>query len=168
MIVCANCQHQEMSGALFCSRCGAALVAAQGVTHVTPPAAGSYQEIPTAPVIPPFPADAEEAEIALFLVDQRKYIPLPNSEEISLGRVNSDQPIIPDIDLTPFNAYESGVSRLHVSIRIKEDEVSVVDLASANGTRLNGKRIDPHIPNPLAHGDILTLGKLKVQILFRK
>jgi pSer/pThr/pTyr-binding forkhead associated (FHA) protein len=48
-----------------------------------------------------------------------------------------------------------------------EDLVVVTDLGSANGTRVNGMQITPHIPYPIKHGDILSLGKFKIQLLLR-
>jgi pSer/pThr/pTyr-binding forkhead associated (FHA) protein len=60
-----------------------------------------------------------------------------------------------------------GVSRLHASVRLDGQQVLVTDLGSVNGTRLNGQKIPPHKPCALSHGDILTLGKLKLQILLR-
>jgi pSer/pThr/pTyr-binding forkhead associated (FHA) protein len=40
-----------------------------------------------------------------------------------------------------------------------------MDLGSANGTYINGKRLNPNIEHSLNHGDIVALGKLKMQIL---
>jgi pSer/pThr/pTyr-binding forkhead associated (FHA) protein len=52
---------------------------------------------------------------------------------------------------------------------VKRDagSVLVMDLGSSNGTYLNGRRLNPHVEEPLNHGDILALGKLKIQILLR-
>jgi pSer/pThr/pTyr-binding forkhead associated (FHA) protein len=43
----------------------------------------------------------------------------------------------------------------------------VMDLGSSNGTYLNGRRINPHVEESLSHGDIVALGKLKIQVLLR-
>lgn len=94
-------------------------------------------------------------------------MPIIGQSEFTLGRVNEGQPIVPDIDLTPYKAYESGVSRMHASIKVEEDQVSITDLGSANGTRINGRQITAQIPYPIKHGDILTLGKFKIQILMQ-
>ena len=69
---------------------------------------------------------------------------------------------MPDIDLTPHNAYETGVSRLHGSLNISKRPITIQDLGSVNGTRVNGKKLAPHSKTSLSNGDILTLGKLKV------
>ncbi|MFC1879649.1 FHA domain-containing protein [Chloroflexota bacterium] len=107
----------------------------------------------------------EGSFISLNLLSAEKIIPLGERKEATLGRVSQGQPVIPDIDLTPFKAYEAGVSRMHASIKIKENLITIIDLASVNGTRINGKKISAHIPYPIKGGDILTLGRFKIQIL---
>ena len=75
--------------------------------------------------------------------------------------------MMPDIDLTPYQAYASGVSRLHAVVKRDSERVLVMDLGSSNGTYVNGRRINPHVEEALNHGDILALGKLKIQVLLR-
>jgi pSer/pThr/pTyr-binding forkhead associated (FHA) protein len=93
---------------------------------------------------------------------------LEGTYEYTLGRVSGNQPILPDIDLTPFQAYEGGVSRLHATIRVDPDQVFINDLGSANGTRINGKKMAAHSTQELADGDMISLGKFKIQILIRE
>jgi pSer/pThr/pTyr-binding forkhead associated (FHA) protein len=89
---------------------------------------------------------------------------LSGREEYTLGRISGEQPILPDIDLSPFQGYEAGVSRLHATIRVDQEEIWVTDLGSVNRTLVNGKEIGTQIAFPLDHGDILTLGNLKLQL----
>jgi pSer/pThr/pTyr-binding forkhead associated (FHA) protein len=168
MIKCSNCQNEEFPGSLFCSKCGAQIVQAKGAGSTT----AIYTSIPDAtmqikPPSFPIPSDNIEAPVALLVLDTQETIFLHSSEEFSLGRATAGQPIVPDIDLTPYNAYETGVSRLHASLNIKNNPITVQDLGSVNGTRVNGKKLSPHSKTSLEHGDILTLGKLKVQILIK-
>jgi hypothetical protein len=169
MIVCPNCQHQEYSGALFCSKCGAQFVQPQGSGSTT----AIYTSIPDAatklqpPPFPTPPKELQDAEIALSVLGSDELIFLHSREEFSLGRATAGQPIIPDIDLTPYNAYETGVSRLHSSLNISDRPITIQDLGSVNGTRVNGKKLAPHSKTSLSNGDILTLGKLKLQILIK-
>jgi pSer/pThr/pTyr-binding forkhead associated (FHA) protein len=44
-------------------------------------------------------------------------------------------------------------------------DVVVTDLGSSNGTRVNGQKIVPHVDYPINHGDIIALGKLKIQVI---
>jgi pSer/pThr/pTyr-binding forkhead associated (FHA) protein len=99
-------------------------------------------------------------------MDTGETIPVSGRNEVTLGRISDKQPIVPDIDLTPYRAYEQGVSRLHASLHIDQFAATVVDLGSANGTRLNGRRMAPYEPQAVKNGDILTLGRFKVQLLF--
>jgi pSer/pThr/pTyr-binding forkhead associated (FHA) protein len=42
-----------------------------------------------------------------------------------------------------------------------------MDLGSANGTYINGKRLAANVEQVLNHGDIVALGKLKMQVLIK-
>jgi len=168
MIVCPNCRHNEISGTLFCSECGTLLEGVSGVATQTISRSPAIQfpeklNLETTNVPPPEPQYA----VAVSILDSGFIIPLENKEEFTLGRSAEGQPILPDVDLAPHKAYEYGVSRLHASLRFEGNQILASDLGSVNGTRLNGQRIPPHKPYELKHGDILTLGKLKLQILIR-
>jgi pSer/pThr/pTyr-binding forkhead associated (FHA) protein len=56
---------------------------------------------------------------------------------------------------------------LHAVLKRKGAQVHVMDLGSSNGTYLNGKRLKPNVEQTLQHGDLLSLGKLKIQILLK-
>jgi pSer/pThr/pTyr-binding forkhead associated (FHA) protein len=107
-------------------------------------------------------------DLALHFLDSGQILPLSGSQEYILGRSSDDQTEKPSIDLTEYQAYEKGVSRLHASIRKADGKLDVVDLGSSNRTRLNGNRLTPQQPYHLQHGDIQSLGKLKIQILIRR
>ena len=170
MINCPHCKNEMFVGTLFCTECGAQLVYSDSElqsaweTEFEPDQdleAQSYQNVPV------YPESASNSKISLSILETGEVVPLVYREETTLGRVSDGQPIIPDLDLSPFSAYEAGVSRLHASIRQQEGQVIIVDLGSANGTRINGIKIEPNVPHTLLHGDILTLGKLKIQVLIR-
>ena len=72
------------------------------------------------------------------------------------------------ISAPSYKAYEGGVSRLHATIKIDREQVTITDLGSANGTRINGKKIAAHQPYSLNDEDILSLGKFKAQILIQR
>jgi pSer/pThr/pTyr-binding forkhead associated (FHA) protein len=170
MIVCPNCRHREFIGALFCSECGAKLDEEE--IH-TQPVSGAYssiapgeQPIPQIETIPGQSA-SPDSPVSIKIIATGDVLGVANREEVTLGRANEGQSILPDVDLTDYQAYQQGVSRLHASLRIQGRQVKVVDLASANGTRINGKKIPPNEPRIVYHGDVLSLGKLKVQILIR-
>jgi len=104
---------------------------------------------------------------SLHLLDTGQVLPLSTRNEFTLGRISEGQPIMPDIDLSPYQAYAAGVSRLHAVIKRDGGRITFIDLGSANGTYINGKRFIPNIEQTLNHGDIIALGKLKLQVLFK-
>jgi pSer/pThr/pTyr-binding forkhead associated (FHA) protein len=173
MILCPNCQHHEVNGALFCSECGSQLVYSEAMStqsiyrtqsDVLGPATSQAQNSST-----PLPANPPTgAFLTLHVVDSGQILPLAGRTEYTLGRVAEGQPILPDVDLSGFDAYAQGVSRLHAAIKVVNQRVTVVDLGSSNGTRVNGQKISPNFDYPINHGDIIALGKLKIQVLFQR
>jgi hypothetical protein len=157
-----------MDGAVFCSECGAAVVSNEALTTQTIKAAvtGQMGAVATATVLPS-PAAVQDNWVTLHLLDTGQMLPLAERNEFTIGRASDGQPIMPDIDLSPYQAYSSGVSRLHAVIRRGVSQVVLTDLESANGTFVNGRRIAPNEEQPLAHGDVVALGKLKIQILLK-
>jgi len=104
---------------------------------------------------------------SLHLMDSGQILPLANRTEFTLGRISDGQPVMPDVDLTPFQAYANGVSRLHAVLKREGRRVVVKDLGSANGTYVNGKRLTPETERLINHGDVVALGKLKFQVLIK-
>ena len=162
MIPCPNCKHLEADGAIFCGECGTQLIRYEGPqTQNLPP--GS--EITTSPITQDI-YSVGGAWISLHLLESGQILPISDRTEFTLGRVSDNQPIMPDIDLTPYKAYDNGVSRLHAVIRYNDGNTVVMDLGSANGSYINGVRIVSNVDQVLRHSDILALGKLKIQIIF--
>lgn len=169
MILCPNCQHKELPGALFCSECGTQLVSldilnTRSIQRTTTDNLTLATEIPEVGVRK-IPVRSAIPNISLHLVDSAQILHLAERNEFTLGRAIEGQPILPDVDLSPFDAFTLGVSRLHAALRIINNEVVVADLGSSNGTRVNGQKIVPHVDYPINHGDVIALGKLKIQIL---
>jgi pSer/pThr/pTyr-binding forkhead associated (FHA) protein len=168
MTICANCDHENFEGALFCSECGAALITQGGISTATITAAEAG--VPEAPAFekPPPPTPTVDAIVSLHVVRTGQILPLVGRNEFTVGRVSEGQSILPDIDLTPYEAYNQGVSRLHSIIRIDGSEITITDLGSSNGTRVNNVKISPHKEHPLNHGDVIALGQFKIQALVRQ
>lgn len=168
MIICPHCNHHETSGAIFCSECGTILEGeVQPITlSIDDQTINSIKNI-ISELQKSTPQTLPESGMALSVIDSGYVINLSERDEFTLGRFTEGQPILPDIDLSPHNAYEYGVSRLHASIKISKNRVTISDLGSVNGTRINGQKIPPNKHININHGDILTLGKLKLQLLIR-
>jgi len=162
MIVCSNCKNHEPTGALFCSECGIQLVKTQVPT--TQKIELESDDMGAGPVSGQSSSRPSDHWISLHLVDSGQIIQISDRADFSLGRISDKQPIMPDIDLTPYQAFDHGVSRLHAVIRRADNQAVVMDLGSSNGSYLNGARLIANVESPLAQGDLLALGKLKIQI----
>lgn len=168
MIICSNCKHANMTGALFCAECGAQLIgrdtlttqsiATENLKTASRRTTGEMSQ----------PVEGENAWANLHLLDTGQVLPLSSRNEFTMGRISEGQPIMPDIDLSPYQAYAAGVSRLHAVIRRSGETVVFMDLGSANGTFINGNRLIPNTEQMLNHGDILALGKMRIQVLIEK
>ncbi len=166
MIVCSNCNHVNMAGALFCSECGTRLGASDPLTtqSITP------SQIKEALRQGPVPAAAPPVTstwVTLHLLDTGQVLPLSERNEFTLGRISEGQPIMPDVDLSPYQAYARGVSRLHAVLKRESSHIFLMDLGSSNGTFVNGKRLMPNVDHAVSNGDVIALGKLKIQILLK-
>jgi hypothetical protein len=167
-VICPNCKGTNISGTVFCSECGAQLEYSD--TLITQNISLSQvrealTQVSTHPLSSPQAAVTTWA--SLHLLDTGQMLPLMDRSEFTLGRVSEGQPIMPDIDLSAYQAYANGVSRLHAVVKRSGSRIIIMDLGSANGTYLNGKRLGPNMEQPIAHGDVIALGKLKMQILLK-
>ena len=168
MILCPNCQHHEITGALFCSECGRKIIDVTDDSTQTAQYAQDNSNTtdsiqPSA--FPPSQFDSVEG-LSLFIISNEQIVHLTGKSEYTIGRATDDQPVVPDVDLTPYGAYDFGISRLHATITVGE-LITIRDMGSINGTSVNGRLIQPHSPHTLFHGDMLTLGKIKIQVLIK-
>jgi transcription initiation factor TFIIIB Brf1 subunit/transcription initiation factor TFIIB len=171
MIVCPNCRHNNMNGAMFCSECGAHLVSPDNLVtqNIAPDQKDMEEDLSGRPVVGVHRVAGSKLDTwgTLHLLETGQMLPLSDRSEFTLGRISDGQPIMPDIDLSPYHAYANGVSRLHAVVKRKDEQILLMDLGSSNGTYLNGKRIPPNVEQILRHGDVAMFGKLKIQILLK-
>jgi two-component system, NtrC family, response regulator AtoC len=73
--------------------------------------------------------------------------PLPEAGEITIGRAPDCQVRVDD----------PKVSRYHARIRVGPGP-QIIDLGSANGTSIAGRRLEPNTPVPVVIGDMVTVG----------
>ena len=74
--------------------------------------------------------------------------------QFNLGRSKDNQIYVP----------YRGVSRQHLRLDVGENEVTVTDLGSTNGTRLNGQTLQPYQSTGWPLQDRLQIGGLTIQI----
>jgi hypothetical protein len=82
-----------------------------------------------------------------------------------LGRFPN--PLEDQVDLNPFGALQTGVSRVHAKLMMTNDQLYVQDLSSTNGTYLHRRRLKPNEPSLLRKGDELMLARMRISIMFR-
>jgi pSer/pThr/pTyr-binding forkhead associated (FHA) protein len=88
------------------------------------------------------------------------------AEETVVGRRDSSS-FRPDVDLSLWGGYRSGVSRRHaLLVRKPGHQLYLVDLGSSNGTFINGERLVPEQPYLLHDGDEIKFGHLVTRVYF--
>ena len=91
-----------------------------------------------------------KTELWLTVVEAKesRMMPMPESGELSVGRAEDS-----DIILT-----NPSVSRNHAVLKIRNGEVSVMDMGSANGTRVGGRRLPQDGEGPVPPGVAILIG----------
>lgn len=92
--------------------------------------------------------------------------PVPSDTEVLIGRTTPNAAMSPDIDFTDLDQGQYGISRMHAALNRHEDKLMIQDLGSANHTYLNDERLFPHELRMLKDGDVLSLGRMLVQVRF--
>jgi pSer/pThr/pTyr-binding forkhead associated (FHA) protein len=167
MIKCKVCGNQEYHGVLFCGECGSQLAFAPDQKVNTLVYANQIRGV-NMDISNTIPKKLlEERNFILYYPEQEEALDLPVQNEFSIGRLVEGQVIAPDVDLNKYEAFNLGVSRLHVTIRIdpQKNKVFVIDQGSANGTYVNNYEIPSNSEVPLNHGDVLTLGKFSLKVI---
>jgi Icc-related predicted phosphoesterase len=161
MAICKECGNDEYEGALFCSECGASLLELGGEVAVLEQA----PDPDPPPLIGQQVGTAETYEKLTFMVPlSGRKIDLEARHEIRVGRSVPGHDDPPELDTTPDNGAEYGVSRNHAVIKISEQGIVLVDLNSTNGTMLNNYRLPPELPYPIKSGDEISFGSLLMHV----
>jgi pSer/pThr/pTyr-binding forkhead associated (FHA) protein len=164
MIFCANCQRYNFQRSSVCQHCKHPLP-----VHQTE----NFQDFdPTRLQLIRGRAEAATEPLTSGLLVVRiggmDVLTRRVSSFMLIGREDDQNPKRPEIDLTPFGAHEKGVSRYHATLKRSAQGLTLADLASANGTRLNGRRLRPLTEYPVNDGDEILFGTLGVQFCFRR
>jgi hypothetical protein len=166
MIECPSCKHREFVGTLFCSECGARLVNVSAMPTMSISPNRIREEVAATKPSPPSGPDLTSgALLGLRIINTGEILSLVGRDNYTIGRSIEGQAILPEVDLSRFEAYDAGISRMHAELRIESDGFYVIDLESSNGTFVNGKLIPAQEAEPVQHGDIIQLGRLRVQVI---
>jgi pSer/pThr/pTyr-binding forkhead associated (FHA) protein len=168
MIRCEECGKLEPSGALYCSDCGALLLADHAVGQAAPLPFVDALDSPATPVLlgQELNPVSEVSHITVVIPASGRRIRLELSDEIQVGRNDPANDHFPELDLTEDQGSALGVSRVHALIRCSTEGIVLVDEGSANGTSLNGYHLPPQLPYPLHSGDEVRFGQLLVHLFF--
>lgn len=71
-----------------------------------------------------------------------------------------------DVDMSPFDDGVQGVSRIHAVIVPETSGLVIKDMQSTNGTFINSRKLMPVQPYPLADGDNIKVGNLRIELYF--
>jgi pSer/pThr/pTyr-binding forkhead associated (FHA) protein len=106
------------------------------------------------------PVSRHEASPAthLWVSFTGQLFPLPTWGELVIGRSDLAIGLTPDIDLSDAGEAAQVVARRHVKITARSGQHYVEDLSSANGTKVNGVRLQIGELRLLNFGDHLWLG----------
>jgi hypothetical protein len=152
----------------MCNNCGAMLVAARkkgGTRNLA-------EELPEFRENPVFTASGsntfkEGMSIKLTVEGKEEALTVkPGKPMMLIGRRDALSQHVPDVDMEDFEGYRLGVSRKHAQLLHKQDELSIQDYGSANGTFLNGVKLPAHRPHKLSDGDEVRLGHLTMRVYF--
>jgi len=125
------------------------------------------------PTMPRFGTSFFNSKMVLHLrlrgTEKAFTIPADTLAEVVIGRADPDKTENAFIDLSPYNALDKGVSRKHAKLLRREaNTLHVCDLASANGTFLNGQQLIPNQERIIRNGDELRLGTLVLLVEFTR
>jgi diguanylate cyclase (GGDEF)-like protein len=97
----------------------------------------------------------------ILKTDNPIHLCLEINSEIILGVEDSQSDVI---NLLDYDNKITGVSRRHLKLMPTETDLLMIDLNSTNGTRQNGRFVQPNTPYSIFNGDILELGNMLLAI----
>ena len=167
MQLCPRCTHNNLDGALICSRCRQPLSSYVGLATRQMRAVLDMEDMPLPTrerAAAPMPT--KNGKITRQIEGVEKPLLVENQGRILIGRASSNSVRVPDVDLAPYHAFSKGVSSLHASIFHSDEGLSISDLGSLNGTYLNRECLTPHMGYALHSGDVIYLGQMAMRVFF--
>ncbi|MGZ5428615.1 MAG: cyclic nucleotide-binding domain-containing protein [Thermoanaerobaculia bacterium] len=129
--------------------------AAQGAASAEP--APAPKASPAAPAAPAARAGVR-AQTRTLVPPGAATIPLPDKDDVRLGRFDSVSGLAPDIELGPLDT-KHLTSRRHARLVRENGETFVLEeIGTANGTFVNGTRIATGVKTRVHDGDTLRFG----------
>ncbi len=108
------------------------------------------------------------SNFSLMVLNSGRTLECPDLENVIIGRSDAMTGDKPDIDLTPDNAIELGVSRRHACITFRDSHPYLTDLGSTNRTFLNRQQMMRGQPYEIQDGDEVRLGNVILKVMFNR
>lgn len=167
MVKCPFCHATHVDNTIFCSECGTYLLEddERETDRLNESEIGWVGEnTDDSGIVSSVQAGPRPMAIRLRIGSKKREVELPLNRVIHIGRVDPAENTFPELDLTEDSLQSKRVSRRHARILKQGDTVVVEDIGSVNGTFINGKRLDPYVPEVLEDGDTLQFGTLLAEI----
>ena len=166
MQICTHCKAKQLDGTIFCTECGASLLSpSRGETTMSLGQRELTNDLsPAAQPNRAPPMAAAGPQITLVIMNSARRLSLDISDDLLIGRKDNARGIFPDIDLGLYGGFDAGVSRRHAILTYADGVYRVEDLASANGTFVNGQPVQAAAPMQLRSGDELRCGTLLMRV----
>ncbi len=162
--ICKNCGKANPAKEAYCYQCGHILPT--GVNMLS----AKTDALPDAPLKPQLRWGTayfgDKSLLRIRVRDAHALLEVAFGDELVLGRAVDD--VVPEVDLSAYNAQHLGVSRRHAKLTRESATVMVQDLGSVNGTFLNGQKLLPYQPRVLRNEDELILGRLVLRVSFTR
>lgn len=163
-VACQNCGAKNRKNEVFCYRCG----------HILDQAMSEYDTKRFANAEDATYRDDYFGPDSVLVIEMREtgkrfeLRPQARNHEMVIGRSTGNRAMMPDVDLSIVGAADLGVSRLHMAIKYEGDNhtITCYDLGSANGTFINGQRLNAKEVRILRRGDEVRVGRLVMRINF--
>jgi pSer/pThr/pTyr-binding forkhead associated (FHA) protein len=167
MVKCPFCGTIHVANTVFCGECGSYLL--EDDQRKTDPLeksmaawlgkAGNESEEESSQ-----PEEVYQGAIRLKIGHRKREVEVKLDKEVNIGRVDPSSTVFPEVDLTNDEDALKSVSRRHARIFLRDSAVRLEDLGSINGTHVNGRKLDPYMPEVLHDGDILQLGRVSIEV----
>lgn len=167
MVECQFCSHQLKSGELICPKCKHIVLPPYLLGTETKSITLSDEinveiDVHTNAILNKYGLVLFAGDTAeLKIVQSRGYVGRDDGNNIDTSE------LVVYVNLSDYGAQLYGVSRLHARLdRDKDDNFTIIDLGSTNGTLVNGTRLKPFQPHDLNEHDVIVLGKFSIEVRY--
>lgn len=163
---CPKCKAINRADEVICRSCGHVLISDDKLLSVMTRQLADQAPQENRFFFPP------DATLNLYMPEHKQTLslrPQDYDRAILFGRFDDNSGLAPDVDFTKFDGVKLGVSRLHMTMTYdaRFNQLSVKDMASANGLFANGQRLVPYQPYIVQDHDRLVLGQLILRVSFQ-